>query len=67
MADILYIYDHIPFISGIRDVYINDDEVLPYAGGYISKLEIDQIIQDYHIPMHDHKEKANIGMINTIS
>lgn len=56
MADVLYIYDRIPFLSGIRDVYISANDNLPYSIGYISKQEIDQYIQDNHIKMRDHSD-----------
>lgn len=41
MADVLYIYDRIPFIDGIKD---NE--------GYISKKEIDNYIKEFNIQMN---------------
>lgn len=54
MADVLYIYDRISFISGIKDVYIFSKDNLLYSDGYISKDEIDKYIKDFNIKMNDN-------------
>lgn len=56
MGDVLYIYDRIPFISGIKDTYISANSDLPYSEGYISKEEIDSYIKEFNITMQDNKE-----------
>ena len=49
--DALYIYDHIPFINGIGDIYNNSES-------YISKEELDDYIKDNNIIMkNDHQFK----------
>ena len=55
MADVLYIYDRIPFISGIKDIYISKNDNLPYSEGYISKEEIDNYIKQFNIKMNGNK------------
>ena len=45
MADVLYIYDKIPFLSGIRNEYISRTDNSPYSIGYISKEDIDKYKQ----------------------
>lgn len=52
MADVLYIYDRVPFLSGIRDVWISDKDTIPYEIGYISKEEIEKYIKDNNIKMN---------------
>lgn len=54
MADVIYIYDRIPFISGIKDVYISSKENLPYSIGYITKEEIDKYILDNKIEISNY-------------
>lgn len=51
LADVMYIYDRIPFLSGIKDVYISKNDILPYSVGYISKSEIDKYIKDNGVIM----------------
>ena len=55
MADVLYIYDRIPFISGIKDIYISKNDNLPYSECYISKEEIDNYIKQFNIKMNSNK------------
>ena len=52
MADILFLYDRIPFLIGIKDVYISDEDSLPYIAGYISREEIEIYIKDYKVNMN---------------
>lgn len=51
MADVLYIYERIPFISGIKDIYISNNDNIPYSEGYISKEEIENYIKEFTIKM----------------
>lgn len=53
MGDVLFIYDRIPFLSGIKDVYITDNDNLPYSVGFISKSEIDKYIEEHNVEMKD--------------
>ncbi len=52
LADALFIYDNIPFISGISDYY-TDSENRISSLGYISKEELDEYIKDNNIKMKD--------------
>ena len=52
MADVMYLYDRIPFLVGIKDVYITDDDNLPYSMGYITKEEIDEYIKLNKVKMN---------------
>lgn len=49
MADVLYIYDRIPFISGIKDIGYSQE-------GYISKDEIDAYIKLFNIKMDNNTD-----------
>ena len=48
----MYIYDRIPFISGIKDVYISKNDNILSAEGYISKKEIENHIKTFNIKMN---------------
>lgn len=62
MADVIYIYDRIPFISGIKDIYISSKDNLPYSIGYITKEEIDKYIHNNNIDIsNNHKFKLYDG------
>lgn len=62
MADVLYIYDRIPFISGIKDIYISKNDNIPYSEGYIKKEEIDKHIKEFNIKMNSNPNfKLNDG------
>lgn len=62
MADVIYIYDRMPFISGIKDVYISSEDNLPYSIGYITKEEIDKYIHNNNIDIsNNHKFKLYDG------
>ena len=52
MANILYIYDRIPFLSGVKDVYISELNNIPYSIGYISIEDIEKYIKDNNIKMN---------------
>lgn len=52
LNDCLFIYDRIPILNKIRDVYIKENESLPYSLGSITKEELDSIIKENHIKMN---------------
>ena len=54
MADSLYLYDRIPFLSGIKDAHIGSNDNLPYSIGYIPKDELDSYINSHNIVMRDN-------------
>ena len=49
MADILYIYDRVPFINGIKNT-CNSSET------YISKAEIEKYIEMFNIKIHNNQD-----------
>lgn len=49
MADVIYIYERIPFLGGIRDVYISKKDNIPTSICYISKNEIEKYIKENDI------------------
>lgn len=51
MGNVLYIYDRVPFLKGIKEVYINNIDNTPYSTTYISKEEIENYIIDNNIKM----------------
>ncbi len=57
MNRMLYIYNRVPFLSAIKNVSSND--IL-----YISKIEIEQYINDFNIKMLDNS-RFNLEMENT--
>lgn len=53
MADVLFIYDRIPFLSGIKNIsYSKDNKVISET--YISKSEIDEYIEKFHVKMNNN-------------
>lgn len=50
LGDAIYLYERIPVIDGIKDVYLNK-EGIPYSIGFISKEEIEKYIQENNIPI----------------
>ena len=54
MADVIYLYDRIPFLSGIRDEYLLSQDNLPYSLSYITKEEIEKYIKENNIKMHNN-------------
>lgn len=56
MTDAMYIYDRVPFLSGIRDVYISSDDNLPSSIGYASKMEIEKYIEENHVKMDRNRD-----------
>ena len=55
LADCLYIYDNIPFIDGVGDIYFIDG--LIDSTSYISKEELDRYIYDNNIKMNNNNFK----------
>ena len=49
LQDAFYIYDRIPILSGIKDIYQKKKESLPYSQSYISKKELDDLIEQNNI------------------
>lgn len=63
MGDILYIYDRIPFISGINNIYSsNNGEVIEV--GFISTSEIDDYIKEFNVSMHN-KDNFKLSNVKT--
>ncbi len=49
-------------ISGIKDIYISENDNIPYSEGYISKEEIDKYIKEFNIKMNSNPNfKLNDG------
>ena len=49
MNDIIYIYENLPFLSGIKEVSISSKDNLPSTITYIEKEEIDKYIEENNI------------------
>lgn len=49
MADVIYLYERIPFLSGVRDEYVSSKDNLPYTIGYIAKEEIEEYIKENNV------------------
>ncbi len=60
LSDCLYIYDNIPFISGVGDYYISSTDGIINSLSYISKEELDKYIKDNNIKMSDNS-KFSLG------
>ncbi len=50
LSECLYIYDNIPFLSGIGDFYISSDGLIN-SSLYITKDELDKCIKENYIEM----------------
>ena len=50
MADILYIYDRMPFISGVKEISISNNIISEES--YISKEEIEKYIKEFDVKMN---------------
>lgn len=55
MTDCLYIYDNIPFISGVGDYIPSTDGVISLVS-YITKEELDEYIKNNNITMNDNSK-----------
>lgn len=53
LSDILYIYDNIPFIDGVGDLYITSDGIINSLS-YMSREEIDEYIKNNNINMNNN-------------
>jgi hypothetical protein len=51
MADILYIYDKIPFLTGIKEVYVSSKDNIINSTCYISREEIFNYIKEHNIKL----------------
>lgn len=60
MADVLYIYDRIPFLTGIKEVCINSKDNIINSTCYISKEEIDNYMKEHNIKI----EHTNFKLFN---
>ena len=49
MADVIYLYERVPFLSGIKDEYTSSKDNLPYSIGYITKDEIEKYIKENNV------------------
>ncbi len=54
MADVLYIFDRMPFISGIKDVSFSNNIVNEET--YVSKEEIEKYIKNFNIKMNSNND-----------
>ena len=59
MANVMYLYDRIPFLIGVKDVYIADDANLPSSVGYITREEIEEYIKDNKVKMNKNRFDLN--------
>ena len=50
MADIVYIYDRMPFISGVKEIIFSNDMAVEES--YISKEEIEKYIKEFNVKMN---------------
>ncbi len=53
VSDCLYIYDNIPFISGVGDYKVSPVDGNIVSTTYISKEELDEFIKNNNIEMND--------------
>ena len=53
LDDALYLYDNIPFISGVGDMYFLSKDNTLCSISYFSKEELDQYIKENNIKMSD--------------
>ncbi len=50
MADIVYIYDRMPFISGVKEIIFSNNMAVEES--YISKEEIEKYIKEFNVKMN---------------
>ena len=60
LSDCLYIYDNIPFISGVGDFYVSSKDGVIYSLSYLTKEELDKYIKEKNIKMRDNS-KFSLG------
>ena len=63
IRDCLYIYDYIPFISYVGDIYLSNDNIISSTSS-ISKEELDEYIKINGIAMNDNN-KFKLGDFRT--
>ena len=56
LDDAVYIYDNIPFISGVGEYYVSSKDNNIYSASYISKEEIEEYIKNNNIKMKDNSK-----------
>ena len=56
LSDCLYIYDNIPFISGVGDFYVSSSDGLISTLAYITKEELDEYIKENNVNMSDNSK-----------
>ena len=56
IPDCLYIYDNIPFISGVGDYYVSSTDGIMSSLSFITKEELDEYIKDNNIAMNDNSK-----------
>lgn len=61
MADILYIYDRIPFLAGIKEVYVSSGDNIISSTCYILREEIDNYIKEHNIKLESN---SNFKLFN---
>jgi len=54
MTDCLYIYDYVPFISGIEDCRVSSTDGSIVSSSYLTKEELDEYIKINNIKMNDN-------------
>ena len=54
MADILFIYDRIPFISGVKNITFSKENNIITSESYISKEEIETYIKIFNIKLKNN-------------
>ena len=54
ISDVIYIYERIPFISGIKEIYMSNDNKSISTESYIDKSEIENYIKDFNIPINNN-------------
>ena len=55
MGDVLFIYDKMPFISGIKVIY-KDSDNLTYSSDYLTKKDIEDYIKLKKIKLSPHND-----------
>ena len=56
MTDCLYIYDYVPFISGIEDCRVSSTDGSIVSSSYLTKEELDEYIKNNNIQMNDNSK-----------
>lgn len=59
MNDVLFIYDRVPFLRYVKEVYYDDNNVM-YCNSIIYKEEIDNYIVDNNIVMNRYNKNNSV-------